>query len=106
MLQADSVLILISFQARIGNMDGVLVAYHNTSRIFGFQYIPLAEMDARLFGDASRGERVFNKCVSLLEEVLVEAIACFPDQVSRNVMYLRLLTDERLVVCSMLSRDP
>ncbi|EEB95415.1 hypothetical protein MPER_05620, partial [Moniliophthora perniciosa FA553] len=25
-----------SFQARIGNMDGVFVAYHNTARMFGF----------------------------------------------------------------------
>jgi Mitochondrial protein Pet127 len=71
----------ISFQARIGNMDGVLVAHHNASRIFGFQYIPLSEMEARLYGSPSRGERVFEKCVLLLEEVMSEIIGCFPNQV-------------------------
>lgn len=30
-----------SLQARIGNMDGIFVAYHNTRRMFGFQYLPL-----------------------------------------------------------------
>ncbi len=30
-----------SFQVRIGAMDGIFVAYHNTARIYGFQYLPL-----------------------------------------------------------------
>jgi hypothetical protein len=30
-----------SMQVRIGDMDGIFVAYHNTARIFGFQYISL-----------------------------------------------------------------
>ena len=30
-----------NFQARIGHMDGIFVAYHNTSEMFGFQYIDL-----------------------------------------------------------------
>jgi hypothetical protein len=63
-------------------MDGVFVAYHNTARIFGFQYIPLEEMDERLFGVAGEtGDRVFEKCVGLLEEIVEEAILCFPRQV-------------------------
>jgi hypothetical protein len=74
-----------SFQVRIGNMDGVFVAYHNTKRIFGFQYIPLFEMDARLFGKRADGNVVFEKCVLLLEAVLEEATRELPGQVcSRN----------------------
>ncbi|KAI0059535.1 Pet127-domain-containing protein [Artomyces pyxidatus] len=69
-----------SFQARIGNMDGVFVAYHNTERMFGFQYIPLLEMDARIYGGEDRGERVFEKCVSLLEIILTEAVYHFPNE--------------------------
>ena len=69
------------FQARIGNMDGILVAHHNTATIFGFRYIPLSEMDACLFGGECRGEAVFEKCVSLLEEILMEVIGAFPSQV-------------------------
>ena len=73
---------LSSFQARIGNMDGVFVAYHNTARIFGFQYIPLEEMDRRLFGSGGKtGELVFEKCIGLLENVLEEIALCLPEQV-------------------------
>ncbi|KAI9465433.1 mitochondrial protein Pet127-domain-containing protein [Lactarius psammicola] len=69
-----------SFQARIGNMDGVFVAYHNTKKIFGFQYIPLSEMDARLFGEDAVGDAVFERCLSLLEAVLEEATRELPHQ--------------------------
>ena len=62
-------------------MDGVFVAYHNTERIFGFQYIPLSEMDARLFGERAAGDAVFEKCLLLLEVVLEEATRELPDQV-------------------------
>ncbi|KAJ8519016.1 hypothetical protein ONZ45_g3987 [Pleurotus djamor] len=69
-----------SFQARIGNMDGVIVAYHNTARLFGFQYIPLEEMDERLYGEAEAGPRVFRKCLSLLELISDEVIKTYPGQ--------------------------
>ncbi|KAF9527551.1 mitochondrial protein Pet127-domain-containing protein [Crepidotus variabilis] len=70
-----------SFQVRIGNMDGVMVTYHNTERIFGFQYISLDEMDERLFGTTPGiGNQVFNYCVSLLEEIMHDVSKCFPKQ--------------------------
>ncbi|OCH91240.1 Pet127-domain-containing protein [Obba rivulosa] len=69
-----------NFQARIGNMDGVLVAFHNTLRIFGFQYIPLEDMDQRLFGSQKAGDRVFEKCLKLLDVISEEIITCFPEQ--------------------------
>ncbi|KAF7291574.1 hypothetical protein HMN09_01248500 [Mycena chlorophos] len=69
------------FQVRIGNMDGVIVAYHNTARTFGFQYIPLEEMDRCLFGtEPTAGERIFQKCVALLEVISTEIVKCFPEQ--------------------------
>jgi len=61
-------------------MDGVLVAYHNTARIFGFQYIPLEEMEERLYGGKGRGDRVFEKCVGVLEVVADEITRSFPEQ--------------------------
>ncbi|KAI0335867.1 Pet127-domain-containing protein [Cubamyces sp. BRFM 1775] len=67
-----------SFQARIGNMDGVLVAYHNTARIFGFQYISLREMDRCLFGREGAGDRVFLRCVALMELFYEQITKCFP----------------------------
>ena len=62
-------------------MDGVMVAYHNNARIFGFQYIPLEEMDARLYGNPASGPRVFEKAVGLLETIFSEIVTYFPEQV-------------------------
>lgn len=40
-----STLLKYSLQSRIGKMDGIFVAYHNISKIFGFQYLPQEELD-------------------------------------------------------------
>jgi hypothetical protein len=64
-------------------MDGVIVAYHNTQTLFGFQYLPLAEMDERLFGPGEGiGDKVFTKCIGLMEKVMDEVVSCFGRQVS------------------------
>lgn len=62
-------------------MDGVLVAYHNTARIFGFQYVSLEEMEERLYSSGN-GTRVFNKCVLLLERILGDVISIYGERVS------------------------
>lgn len=74
-----------SFQVRIGHMDGILVAYHNTSKIFGFQYISLEEMDARLFGSTKHGDKLFNACLSVFQDVLDTATRKYPEQVLSSV---------------------
>lgn len=72
-----------SLQVRIGNMDGVFVAYHNTARLFGFQYIPLEEMERALYGGDGRGEMVFKHAVTTMEAVLDEAVKAYPEQTIR-----------------------
>ncbi|GBE84993.1 Pet127-domain-containing protein [Sparassis crispa] len=69
-----------SFQARIGNMDGVFVAFHNTDQIFGFQYIPLEEMDMRLYGDSKAGPRVFTRCIGLMQAIFSEITTYLQEQ--------------------------
>ena len=39
-------------QVRIGGMDGIFVAYHNTAEIFGFEYMPLEQMEEVMFGNS------------------------------------------------------
>ncbi|KAM7212559.1 Mitochondrial protein Pet127 domain containing protein [Rhypophila decipiens] len=69
-----------SLQVRIGRMDGCFVAYHNTERIFGFQYVPLSEMDQALHGTPNPdvGDREFNLSIGLLEKALDKATQRFP----------------------------
>lgn len=37
-------------QMKIGRMQGATIAYHNTQKIYGFQYIKLEDMEKRVFG--------------------------------------------------------
>ncbi|KAK4242511.1 mitochondrial protein Pet127-domain-containing protein [Achaetomium macrosporum] len=69
-----------SLQVRMGRMDGIFVAYHNTRRVFGFQYIPLQEMDFSIHGqtDTTLGDREFKLSVYLLNKVLDKVTAKFP----------------------------
>jgi hypothetical protein len=74
-------------------MDGIIVAYHNGGQIFGFQYIPLADMDFALYDTAfpGTGERIFQKCVEIMEVIAEQAAALFPGQV-RDFAYLFFLS--------------
>ncbi|KAK3308905.1 mitochondrial protein Pet127-domain-containing protein [Chaetomium strumarium] len=69
-----------SLQVRMGRMDGIFVAYHNTRRVFGFQYIPLQEMDLSIHGqaDTTLGDREFKLSVYLLNKVLDKVTAKYP----------------------------
>jgi hypothetical protein len=91
-------------------MDGVMVTYHNTERIFGFQYISLDEMDERLFGPTPGvGNKVFHHCVSLLEEIVEQATLCFPEQVSHIgivIVFSDSFPRQQSVLCSFETRFP
>ncbi|KAI0969739.1 Pet127-domain-containing protein [Xylaria arbuscula] len=71
-----------SLQVRMGRMDGIFVAFHNTQRIFGFQYIPLEEMDLTLHGTDNRqlGDHEFKISLKLLNELLNRATQKWPEQ--------------------------
>ena len=69
-----------NLQARIGAMDGIFVAYHNTQRLFGFQYVPLEEMDERIYGSSAFAEQCFRHSIGILENVLDQATKLIPNQ--------------------------
>jgi hypothetical protein len=68
------------FQARIGNMDGILVAFHSTSTMFGFQYLPCEDMAKRLFSSVEMGEQAFKLSLGLLERLLDHVTDIKPDR--------------------------
>ena len=89
-------------------MDGVIVAYHNTARLFGFQYVPLEEMDTCIFGEAGRGDRVFQKCVRLMEELADEIVRVYPQQVRFPPFpfhEFRLNTSPQSVKCTLETQE-
>ncbi|KZF21321.1 Pet127-domain-containing protein [Xylona heveae TC161] len=80
-----------SLQVRMGRMDGIFVAFHNTQRIFGFQYVPLSEMDAALHGqwDTCLGDQEFKISINLLNQVLDRATQKFPGKSLRMHFEMR-----------------
>ncbi|TGJ83428.1 hypothetical protein E0Z10_g5342 [Xylaria hypoxylon] len=83
-----------SLQVRMGRMDGIFVAFHNTQRIFGFQYIPLTEMDLALHGTDNRqlGDHEFKISLKLLNELLNRATQKWPEQSLRLHFETRMST--------------
>lgn len=65
-----SALLKYNFQVRIGNMDGIFVAFHNTAEIFGFQYLGRDMMDEYLFGNCATGDAAFLLITQLYNELL------------------------------------
>lgn len=74
-----------SLQVRMGRMDGIFVAFHNTQRIFGFQYVSLAEMDHAIHGtnDTWLGDQEFKCSVALLNDLMNRATQRFPGRTLR-----------------------
>lgn len=79
-----STMLKYSLQVRMGRMDGIFVAFHNITRIFGFQYVGLDEMDKALHGqaDPALGDEEFLASMLLLNKIFDRATKEFPKQVS------------------------
>lgn len=77
-----STMLKYMLQARMGRMEGIFVAYHNIERIFGFQYISLAEIDKALHGDSQThlGSEEFTMSLLMLNDLLNKATERFPEQ--------------------------
>lgn len=72
-----SALLKYNFQVRIGDMDGILVAYHNTAELFGFQYLTRADMDEILFGNSVAGDAVFRVVLRVYEQLLHAIVSLY-----------------------------
>ncbi|PHH82995.1 hypothetical protein CDD82_4010 [Ophiocordyceps australis] len=74
-----------SLQVRMGRMDGIFVAFHNTQRIFGFQYYALKDMDWALHGthDPRLGDQEFLLSLKLLNHLMNIATQRFPGRTLR-----------------------
>jgi hypothetical protein len=50
-------------------MDGMFVAYHNTQELFGFEYIPLEDIDRCVSGSPFFAQTAFNICTRVRHPV-------------------------------------
>jgi len=67
---ARSAFLKYSFQCRIGQMGGIMVAYHNTEEVFGMEYISLEQMDAITYGSTAYANKVYELSLILFEKVI------------------------------------
>jgi hypothetical protein len=74
-----SALLKYNFQVRIGDMDGIMIAFHNTAELFGFQYLTRAEMDEILYGNVVTGDAVFKMILQVYEQVLLAITSEYAD---------------------------
>lgn len=65
-----SVFLKYALQLRLGRMAGAFVAYHNTSQLLGFEYVPLDEIEAYTFGSATLTKHVFSSATRLLQRIM------------------------------------
>ena len=71
-------------------MDGAFVVYHNTQKVFGFEYITLKEMEERVFGCTEYSDQVFQAGLTLIENILehiLKEVGEDPDQVLKLGFY-------------------
>lgn len=73
-----------SMQVRIGAMDGIFLAYHSGEQIFGFEYLPLEELDKFISGSFEESQQAFQLCLGTLEAMLERAVTDIPGKVRRT----------------------
>jgi hypothetical protein len=72
-------------QMKIGRMQGAAIAYHNTQKIYGFEYIPIEQMERRVFGCSEFSDIVFNSSLAIIEKLLDFVVQDQFDEVKDNM---------------------
>lgn len=74
-------------EARIGNMDGIFVAYHNTVNFFGYEYLALKEMENVLFENPTMSHNAYHVSMTVYEKLIRTVIdKCDSDDVVLRVV--------------------
>ncbi|KAK9449181.1 mitochondrial protein Pet127-domain-containing protein, partial [Limtongia smithiae] len=77
-------------QVRMGRMDGIFVAYHNISKMFGFQYIPRDELDLCIHGPNFKhiNNIEFKASMEMFSDLLERTTDEFPKQSLHLLLHL------------------
>jgi hypothetical protein len=92
---ARSAFLKYNMQVRIGRMNGVFVAFHNTQELFGFEYLPQEDLDECLFGSTALGDRTFELVCQLTEMMLRRIVADSEQRAGRRVALRCFLSPDR-----------
>ena len=93
-------------QIKIGKMDGAFVAYHNTEKIYGYEYIQLKEMALRLFGNEYNLDISFiviSKMLTIVLDELRAKLPEYPEEQLKIGFYANSQTKKLMVMAEVLS---
>eukprot|EP01103_Thecamoeba_quadrilineata_P019367 TRINITY_DN780_c0_g1_i1.p2 TRINITY_DN780_c0_g1~~TRINITY_DN780_c0_g1_i1.p2 ORF type:complete len:249 (+),score=46.66 TRINITY_DN780_c0_g1_i1:971-1717(+) len=76
-------LIKYNFQVRIGKMSGLFLLYHNTHEVFGYEYLPVEDIDQSLFYTSETASACFDVTTRAFEYLLEEIVKS--SEVGENV---------------------
>ncbi|KAI5364950.1 hypothetical protein Slin15195_G044880 [Septoria linicola] len=105
---ARATMLKYMLQARMGRMNGIFVAYHNVKRIFGFQYVPIADMDLVLHGqsDTCLGDQEFKASLKMMNDLLNKATSKYPEQSLRIHFETQSSPDPDVPTCLHMFAEP
>ncbi|KAK7203301.1 mitochondrial protein Pet127-domain-containing protein [Myxozyma melibiosi] len=104
---ARSAFLKYLLQVRMGRMDGIMVAYHNVKRLFGFQYIPREEMDAIIHGPSYRNIALpeFQVSIEMMGDLFGRATEKFPETSLHCLMHYEERDQELHVFVTPMSEE-
>lgn len=94
-----------NFQVRIGHMNGVFVAYHNTAEIFGFEYLSIEEMNRSLFGSCELGNAMYEYSFSILQKIVGTLTERFAGETIRVTLYANRALNMLEVFAEVIKKD-
>lgn len=74
-----SAFIKYQLQCRLGGMDGVFLAYHNTEQVFGYEYIPVEKIEKTLYGSKAMADTSFSVSTQMMDKILSQVLDRFHD---------------------------
>ncbi|RCK56000.1 hypothetical protein Cantr_05639 [Candida viswanathii] len=96
------------FQARIGQMDGIFLAYHNINSIFGFEYLPLEELDKIFYSSRNSDLHLFSNVDEVDLDTLTDNLPSLIGESQFKIsmeMWETLMTDHILKDLNKGSKD-
>ena len=72
-------------------MHGAFISYHNTQKIYGFEYITLSDIERRIFGNCNFSNIIFKASLKMLEETLEYILRDFGNE---EKLYIGLFANE------------
>eukprot|EP01129_Flabellula_baltica_P002939 TRINITY_DN12811_c0_g1_i1.p1 TRINITY_DN12811_c0_g1~~TRINITY_DN12811_c0_g1_i1.p1 ORF type:complete len:482 (+),score=100.49 TRINITY_DN12811_c0_g1_i1:118-1446(+) len=74
-----------SLQAKLGEMDGIFISYHNTLEFFGFEYLKLEEMENTIYETPQMADISFKVMFSMFSKIMEKILDEHSDEDTKEI---------------------